>query len=528
MSAKTKVGRNDPCPCGSGKKYKKCCEPLDEVRALGIPPEELTGTPLDKYLLLLPAVGLFAEGIRRFDPDGKEFARTVRKFEESFHPGEDGKIPDSVFMSWQFFDLRFGKSRKTVCERLLESPSSAPLAEEGRKALLDLSATYCGFYEVRGKTSGVLVLGELFDGSERRADRLHEPYEDEIRPGEILFTRLVGPPDRAYLLTTPCFFEAEDRPHFRDMLEFQRDTYLSELGLSEMSAEALRRESYKAMLPTWLRLIDESADEERFAANPRGAGTGPGVGTVAQAVTAGRKAAVSEGRKSRETKKRNEESGDLVIVNTDGDKVCLTNTRFKIADARAVRSNLSAAADFAHDENAGEWIWEKKDESNWVGGRDLEGRTVIGTVFIKGEFLVAETNSLERALQLRGRLEEILGGAIAFRSMRSRDLADIPPPSPEERERLATEREELNARPEIRDMLGRMLENYYLKKWPEAKIPALGGRTPREAMETGEGRRGVERLLGEIEAMEKAKKPASVGFDFDRVRMKLGLPPRKQ
>ncbi|OHD72451.1 MAG: hypothetical protein A2W19_14010 [Spirochaetes bacterium RBG_16_49_21] len=23
--SQTKVGRNDPCPCGSGKKYKKCC-----------------------------------------------------------------------------------------------------------------------------------------------------------------------------------------------------------------------------------------------------------------------------------------------------------------------------------------------------------------------------------------------------------------------------------------------------------------------------------------------------------------------
>ena len=22
----TKIGRNDPCPCGSGKKYKKCCD----------------------------------------------------------------------------------------------------------------------------------------------------------------------------------------------------------------------------------------------------------------------------------------------------------------------------------------------------------------------------------------------------------------------------------------------------------------------------------------------------------------------
>jgi tetratricopeptide (TPR) repeat protein len=25
-----KIGRNDPCPCGSGKKYKKCCLPLHE------------------------------------------------------------------------------------------------------------------------------------------------------------------------------------------------------------------------------------------------------------------------------------------------------------------------------------------------------------------------------------------------------------------------------------------------------------------------------------------------------------------
>jgi len=25
-----KIGRNAPCPCGSGKKYKKCCLPLQE------------------------------------------------------------------------------------------------------------------------------------------------------------------------------------------------------------------------------------------------------------------------------------------------------------------------------------------------------------------------------------------------------------------------------------------------------------------------------------------------------------------
>src|ERR1039457_5988341 len=26
-----KAGRNDPCPCGSGKKYKKCCLPKDQL-----------------------------------------------------------------------------------------------------------------------------------------------------------------------------------------------------------------------------------------------------------------------------------------------------------------------------------------------------------------------------------------------------------------------------------------------------------------------------------------------------------------
>ena len=27
------IGRNDPCPCSSGKKYKKCCLPAEQARA---------------------------------------------------------------------------------------------------------------------------------------------------------------------------------------------------------------------------------------------------------------------------------------------------------------------------------------------------------------------------------------------------------------------------------------------------------------------------------------------------------------
>ncbi len=35
-----KVGRNDPCPCGSGKKYKKCCAMFDDAKTAQLSPDE--------------------------------------------------------------------------------------------------------------------------------------------------------------------------------------------------------------------------------------------------------------------------------------------------------------------------------------------------------------------------------------------------------------------------------------------------------------------------------------------------------
>jgi len=31
--ARQSLGRNDPCLCGSGRKYKRCCLPKDKVHA---------------------------------------------------------------------------------------------------------------------------------------------------------------------------------------------------------------------------------------------------------------------------------------------------------------------------------------------------------------------------------------------------------------------------------------------------------------------------------------------------------------
>ena len=40
-----KIGRNDPCPCGSGNKYKKCCMASDEAAARAARPASPATVP---------------------------------------------------------------------------------------------------------------------------------------------------------------------------------------------------------------------------------------------------------------------------------------------------------------------------------------------------------------------------------------------------------------------------------------------------------------------------------------------------
>ena len=58
-----RVGRNDPCPCGSGKKYKKCC--IDQSQALELRPE--------KWAFVIPGGNLYvrpdySETVEDHDP----------------------------------------------------------------------------------------------------------------------------------------------------------------------------------------------------------------------------------------------------------------------------------------------------------------------------------------------------------------------------------------------------------------------------------------------------------------------------
>jgi len=114
-----KVGRNDPCPCGSGKKYKNCCIRQDRVRAS----RELGLSHADAFLLnnlyeygrqprfardLSEAFALYWGGV--YDLKGlseisaHDLRRTFEWFAHDYETSADGRHVIDIFMETQATD----------------------------------------------------------------------------------------------------------------------------------------------------------------------------------------------------------------------------------------------------------------------------------------------------------------------------------------------------------------------------------------------------------------------------------------
>jgi hypothetical protein len=122
------------------------------------------------------------------------------------------------------------------------------------------------------------------------------------------------------------------------------------------------------------------------------------------------------------------------------------------------------------------------------------------------------------------KLKSLLGNLIAYDGTSCKDLDDLPKLTLEEEETRQRESEELNSRPEIRELLLNFYEDHYFKKWPSEKVPALGGLTPLQAAKTEKGRRKLTDLLDYFDRIQDADPTGQPRIDFDRLRRMLGLP----
>jgi hypothetical protein len=204
------------------------------------------------------------------------------------------------------------------------------------------------------------------------------------------------------------------------------------------------------------------------------------------------------------------------LSNTDGEPLLLTTDHFEIAPGErpAVEAALAALEGVEPPEpgeDPGVWAFLRPGNAmhpSWPN-------TVVGQARLSGSALALETNSRERADALRARVEAACGGRIRHRA---REHAD-PLSSRAARGRAGAPPEPSG--PEIEKLQREWKQRYYAD-WLDQSIPALGGKTPREAARSAQGRNALDVLLKDMENHEQRAAPGAA-FDFAEIRRQLGL-----
>jgi hypothetical protein len=451
-------GRNEPCPCGSGQKYKRCCAGRGAAaNRLTVPP----GAHLHELdERLVKAMVRYANA--RFGRGWRSEAA------EAFFEDPDFVLdgPDMMlFIPWAVHHWEV--EGRPVREWFLEE-RGAKLSEAERAWLVAQRSAVLTFWEMLEVRPGVGVrVRDLLGGGEHF---VHEVLGSQLlRPRDAVLGRMVEheglavfcgmhphplPPreaDEVVRIARKALRVRGDRSIPREWLAQEETT----LGLVHVWEDAL----------DWLDMAAEQVPELR---------------------------------------------------NTDGEPLVLVEDHYALVPGARPRVLEALArlegAEVEEDEEGVHCTFLK--EGNAMH-RDWEN-TVIGRAHVGAEALRLETNSVARAEALRRRVEAACEGLITHQK---RDEAG-PEELLEEREGQPAPRLEPPS-PEMMAVLRELKERHYAT-WPDTKLPALKGKSPREAVRTRAGRHRVDVLLKEMENTE-AVLPVEERMDFSGLRRELGL-----
>ena len=180
-----KIGRNDPCWCGSGKKYKKCHEAIDEriadfaLKGHMVPRRGMLKTPEQ------------IEGIR---VSGKINIAVLDEVASQIKAGMTTEEIDrivydtTVKMGGRPAPLGFEGFPKSVCTSINEEvchgiPSEHIVLKDGDIINVDVSTEYQGYYS---DSSRMFCIGEV--GPEKK--KLVEVTRECIEKGPVSYTHL--------------------------------------------------------------------------------------------------------------------------------------------------------------------------------------------------------------------------------------------------------------------------------------------------------------------------------------------------
>lgn len=480
-----KIGRNDPCPCGSGKKYKQCCLKKDQP---SFSPDELAARRIHREMEGLPErmMRFVAEA---YGPDALDEAWNEFVL---WNEANEGFDPDSpllpVFLPWFFYAWSPDPSETDVADAALHEhkPAQAFLARRGRHLaavardyMQTCLASPFSFFEVaRVEGKNRLGLRDLITDQEHQ---VHEKLASaSLEPGYVVFAQPVDAGDVTLLEGLgPLTFSQEDkapilalRRRIRDHADndspeairprlFEWDLELRELFL-DMTEMVL-----DADMPEMVTSDDEDLEFHEMTYD---------IASADMAFDALKDLHI-----------------DIDHPDVDPMPTVERNANGTLLSASIAWSNPKANDDA------------------------LAADPLLGSLEIKGTILKASTASRERAERLKGFIEARLGDKAILRSDMIQTLDELMAEMPEK-----SPAPDLAGDPEVREVVTSYLRQHYIE-WIDTALPSLDGKTPRDAVLTPDGREQVEALLLDAEKMDLGLTESNRETIFEDVRRQLGL-----
>ncbi|MEK3936043.1 SEC-C metal-binding domain-containing protein [Sporosarcina sp. FSL W7-1349] len=230
------IGRNDPCPCGSGKKYKKCCA-LKETD----PVEALTGEELNRIITSVYEHPPTPADMAEFEKYRRQW---LNRLDKSWGREE---IEEAVSEYFLFI------ARSDIWKRHLVRTSNSPIRETVRSVLDVWKNPFVLFGKVIGEQEGFLVVEEILGNDMHFLDKEPGmPFRDLTE--DLLVFGIVLPDNRKiengiYVISSLVFM--------RDQIDVIRNEIIA---LAEKSGYETSLEFYKEhMVDVYEILMDRES-----------------------------------------------------------------------------------------------------------------------------------------------------------------------------------------------------------------------------------------------------------------------------
>jgi len=167
----TKIGRNDPCPCGSGKKYKKCCigkfETILQRNTLW-KKEEIEAQSIQEIIEVLAFLGvtISVEEFVRLTEEYSSAEDLSKKWFEDFTPAFSNLNEDYLWLAawvlWEKVENIQRKCDETICDYIEDG---FDLLDENPSEVIKLWSE--AWNQIRNRNSGtndINIFEEQFKG----------------------------------------------------------------------------------------------------------------------------------------------------------------------------------------------------------------------------------------------------------------------------------------------------------------------------------------------------------------------------